>query len=81
MSVAPELLPSGMDEKKGNAEIDPENNESGPEDGHLQELEVDMDLILKDDGEEDYAGDHSPYPEGTASQKLHSPSPIMHSTN
>jgi hypothetical protein len=67
---APDLVPTEMDEKMVNTEVDPENNDSGREDGHIQELEVDMDVILKDGGEENYAGDHSPYPEGTSSQKL-----------
>lgn len=34
------------------------------ENGHLQELEVDMGIILKEDGLEDIEGDQSPYPEG-----------------
>jgi len=40
------------------------DNEAGQEHGHLQELEVDMNLILKEEGEEDFEGDQSPYPEG-----------------
>ena len=64
MSVSPEALPSEMDEKKVNTEIDAENNDSGLEDGHMQELEVDMDGILLDGGDEDIDGDHSPYAEG-----------------
>jgi hypothetical protein len=37
------------------------------EHGHLQELEVDLDLVIQEQGEEDYAADHSPFPEGTFS--------------
>jgi hypothetical protein len=40
------------------------DNEAGTEHGHLQELEVDLNLILKEEGEEDFEGDQSPYPEG-----------------
>lgn len=36
------------------------------EHGHLQELEVDLDLVMQEQGEEDYAADHSPFPEGTS---------------
>lgn len=39
--------------------------ETGAEHGHLQELEVDLNLILGEKGEEDFESDHSPYPEGT----------------
>jgi len=66
MSVVQVLsdFPSGIDEKKVNTEVGAENNDSGLEDGDMQELEVDMDGILKDDREEDIDGDHSPYAEG-----------------
>jgi hypothetical protein len=67
MSVISEPLPGGLDEKKVNAEVNTENDDSGLEDGHMQELEVDMDGILKDGGEEDIDGDHSPYAEGSFS--------------
>lgn len=40
------------------------DNEATLEHGHMQELEVDMALVLKEEGEEDYEGDQSPYPEG-----------------
>lgn len=77
MSVAqvPEALPSGVDEKKMETEFDAENNDFGFEDGHMQELEVDMDEILKEDGEEDIDGDHSPYAEGISSIKCFSQPP------
>ena len=57
-----------MDEKKIDTEVDAENIDSGFGDGHMQELEVDMDGILKEDGEE-IDGDHSPYAEGISSAK------------
>lgn len=52
-----------FDGKKGNQDVDVA--ESGQENGHLQELEVDMAVILKEDGLEDIEG-QSPYPEGTS---------------
>lgn len=40
MSVAPVPLTSEMDEKKVKTVIDAENNDSGLEDGHIQEWRV-----------------------------------------
>lgn len=54
-----ELVGISNDKKAGfEATLDVEN-------GHLQELEVDMRHILKDQGLDDINGDSSPYPEGT----------------
>lgn len=61
---APEAILSDIDEKKVAVDVDTENNESSLDEGHLQELEVDLDGILKEDGEEDIDGEHSPYAEG-----------------
>ena len=36
------------------------------ENGHLQELEVDLSLVILEEGLEDYDADHSPFPEGTS---------------
>lgn len=51
------------DEKK--APIDTESGDGTELDtGHLQELEVDLGLIVKEGGLIDIEGDQSPYPEG-----------------
>lgn len=42
-----------------------DNDSASLENGHLQELEVDLDLVIKEQGLEDYDADHSPFPEGT----------------
>lgn len=57
-------MPQPIDEKKepvvGGQEKDVEHG-----DGHLQELEVDVAVVLQEDGEKfDLDSDHSPYPEG-----------------
>ena len=70
MSVVTEALPSGVGEKKVHTEVDPENDDSGLEYGYMQELEVDIDGILRDGGEEDIDGDHSPYAEGISSLSI-----------
>lgn len=45
------------------------------ENGHLQELEVDMQHVLEDQGLDDIDGDTSPYPEGMFVNWIHEPSP------
>jgi hypothetical protein len=57
--------PKYVDEKCLHAFMDAdEESASSPGTGHLQELEVDLDLVIKEQGEEDYDADHSPFAEG-----------------
>jgi hypothetical protein len=65
-TTAQQTLPEKWVEKGDMKDVGSDVNiaESGNETGHLQELEVDIAVILKEDGEEDIEGDQSPYPEG-----------------
>jgi len=58
-----EKTPLPVGEKSGIVTHDLDS-EAGLQHGHLQELEVDLNIILKESGEEDFDGDQSPYPEG-----------------
>ena len=61
-----------VDEKKGDGVVGVTGREDGTdvEDGHMQELEVDMGHVLEDKGIEDIEGDTSPYPEGMFAIKI-----------
>ncbi|RDW67024.1 small oligopeptide transporter-1 [Coleophoma crateriformis] len=53
--------PKVVDEKTVTEVTNP--TEAGLEHGHLTELEVDLNLVIEDKGEEDYDAAHSPFPE------------------
>lgn len=58
-------------EKSGVASVSGRDGDNGIEpfdieNGHLQELEVDVQKVLEDQKIEDIESDTSPYPEGTA---------------
>ncbi|RDW61997.1 small oligopeptide transporter-1 [Coleophoma cylindrospora] len=53
--------PKVVDEKTATEVVN--SSEAGLEHGHLTELEVDLNLVIEDKGEEDYDAAHSPFPE------------------
>jgi hypothetical protein len=57
--------PKSLDEKTASP-VDVDVSAGGPEleHGHLQDLEIDVGRVLKDDTIEDIESDTSPYPEG-----------------
>jgi len=59
--------PKSLGEKTASpVDVDVDVSASGPEleHGHLQDLEIDVGRVLKDDTIEDFESDTSPYPEG-----------------
>jgi hypothetical protein len=70
INKSPELMipPIEPDEKRASDFV---NSSSGEDEleyghGHLQELEVDVERVIREEREEDIDGDESPYPEGNS---------------
>ncbi len=59
-----ELLKKSSISKDNTHAFELGKNDGDVEPEHLQELEVDVERILEDEGIEDYEADTSPYPEG-----------------
>lgn len=61
----PEYAPHKRNEKVTEGKDIDASDEIGLEHGHMQELEVDLHKILKEEEVSDIDGDESPYAEGT----------------